>query len=118
MLEKKDKTKGEGCPFRGFKDCSNQCKLFRRGTRTNDLTGETTFVEDCSINVIADNIEMVHNRSFMLQKEVGQTKNVIAFDILSKMGIVSKEEAETQAKKILIPIIEEIEIQKKELPEK
>jgi hypothetical protein len=117
MLEKKDKTKGEGCPFRGFKDCSNQCKLFRRGTRTNDLTGETTFVEDCSINVIADNIEMVHNRSFMLQREVGEAKNVIAFHVLSDLGLATKEEAERQAKKVLIPLAEEIR-EKELLPEK
>ena len=114
MLEKKNKP--EKCPFRGFKKCSNECTLFRRGTRTNDVTGETIFVEQCAINVIADNMEMTHNRAFMLQKEVGETKNVMAFKVMADLGIASEQEAKRQAERILIPIAEELE--KKKLTEK
>lgn len=114
MLEKKKKP--EKCPFRGFKKCDSECMLFRRGTRTNDLTNETIFVEQCAINVIADNMEMTHNRAFMLQREVGETKNVMAFHVMADLGMTTVDEAERQAKKILIPIMEKL--QKKELPEK
>ena len=114
MLEKKNKK--EKCPFRGFKLCSDECILFRRGVRTNDISGETFAVEACAINIIADNMEMTHNRAFMLQKEVGETKNVIAFKVMADLGIASEQDAKRQAERILIPIVEEIE--KKKLTEK
>ena len=116
MLEKKEKPKDQKCPFRNLKDCSSECMLYRKGTRINDLTNETFIVETCAINVIADNLEAMHNRTFMLQKEVGQTKNVMAFSVLANLGITPLEEAERQAKNLLMPLVEpEEEI--KELPE-
>lgn len=114
MLEKKNNR--DLCPFRGLKKCSDKCSLFRKGTRTSDVTGETFIVESCAINVIADNMEMTHNRAFMLQKEVGETKNVVAFKVMTDLGLSSEQEARRQVEKVLIPIVEKI--QKKKLPEK
>ena len=114
MLDKK--TKKGKCPFRNFKDCSDECVLYRKGVRFNELTEETTPIEICAVNVIADNIERMHNRTYMLQQEMGETKNVMAFHVMADLGMTTREEAENQAKRILIPIMEEI--QKKELPEK
>jgi len=114
MLDKK--TKKGKCPFRNFKDCSEECVLYRRGVRFTELNDEATPIEICAVNVIADNIERLHNRTFMLQKEVGETKNVVAFKIMSDLGIGSEQEARKQAERVLVPIIEELE--KKKLIEK
>ena len=115
MLDRKDK-KGK-CPFRKMKECSEECVLYRKGTRYNEKTDEVFSVELCAFNVIADNLENMHNRTYMLQKEVGETKNVVAFGVMANMGITTREEAEKQAKKVLMPVIEEIQ-RNKELPEK
>ena len=114
MLANKNE-KGK-CPLAKFKKCREDCVLYRKGTRVNDLTQEVTPVELCAFNVIADNIEAMHNRTFMLQKEMGETKNVMAFHVLANMGVMNPEEAEAKAKKILQPVIEEI--QKKEIEQK
>ena len=117
MLDKKD-MKGK-CPFRNFKECRDDCVFYRRGTRTIEhLNGseEVIAVELCAVNVIADNIERMHNRTYMLQKEMGETKNVMAFHVMADLRIASQEEAKAQAEKVLIPIAEKI--RKKELPEK
>lgn len=114
MLNKK--TKKGKCPFRGFKECSNECVLYRKGTRYNELTEEVIPIEICAFNVIADNIERMHNRTYMLQQEMGETKNVMAFHVMADMGMSSREEAERQAEKVLIPILEKLG--KNELPEK
>jgi hypothetical protein len=106
MLSKKEK-KGK-CPLRNFKECSSDCVLYRTGTRTNDLTNETFHVELCAFNVIADNIEAVHNRTFCLQQEMGETKNVMAFHVLAECGLKSKDEAARVAKRALIPKMNEI----------
>lgn len=114
MLDKK--TKKGKCPLRNFKECSEECVLYRRGTRFNDLTNEVTPIEICAFNVIADNIERMHNRTYMLQQEMGETKNVMAFHVMADLGMANREEAERHAEKVLIPILEKLD--KKELPEK
>jgi hypothetical protein len=114
MLANKNE-KGK-CPLAKFKECREDCVLYRKGTRVNDLTNEVFPIELCAFNVIADNIEAMHNRTFMLQKEMGETKNVMAFHVLANMGVMNPAEAEAQAKKVLLPVIEEI--RKKELEEK
>lgn len=114
MLDKK-KKKGK-CPFRNLKACSEECVLFRRGTRYNELTEEVTPIELCAFNVIADNIERMHNRTFQMQKEMGDMKNVTAIHVMADLGLATMEEAARQTQNILIPIAEEMK--KKELPEK
>ncbi len=103
MLSKK-KSEGRGkCPLNKLKPCDEGCILYRKGVRFNEVKQESFPFEDCALNVIADNVEAIHNRSYMLQKEVGETKNVMAIKILSEMGRVDKEDVACQALKILCP---------------
>jgi len=107
MLDSKVK-KGK-CPLNKMKECQEDCVLYRRGTRYNDKTEEVFPVELCAFNVIADNIEATHKRTFQLQKEMGDTKNVMAFHVLANMGVGNPEEARRQAEKVLIPLVEKKE---------
>jgi len=111
MLSKK-KTEGKGkCPFRGLKDCSSDCAFYRKGIRyTDDQKSEPFPFEECAINIIADNVEAIHNRSYMLQKEVGETKNVIAVKILSDLGMAQPSEVQRQAMKIIKPTDEQRQV--------
>jgi hypothetical protein len=111
MLDSKI-TKGK-CPLNKMKECREDCVLYRKGTRFNEKTDEVFPIEMCAFNVIADNVEAMHNRTFQLQKEMGETKNVMAFHVLANMGLANPEEAQRQAEKILNPLVE-----KKELTEK
>ena len=101
------------CPLNKMKECREDCVLYRKGTRYNDKTEEVTPVELCAFNVIADNIEAMHNRTYMLQKEMGETKNVMAFHVLANMGVTDPEEAKRQAEKILLPLVEKKELEEK-----
>lgn len=89
------------CPFRNLKSCDEKCAFFRKGLRYSEKGGDPTPFEECTINIIADNLEAMHNRSYMLQKEVGETKNVMAFKILSDFGMVNKETAIQKAESLL-----------------
>jgi hypothetical protein len=91
MLAKKEQ-KGK-CPFRDFKVCSEKCVLYRKGVRYSKDGTEVTPVEVCAFNVMADNLEMTHNRIFQLQSEVGETKNIMAMKMLidMKMGTFENE---------------------------
>lgn len=100
MLSKKNDKKGK-CPFRGFKPCSDECVFYRKGVRFNELKNESFAIEDCAINIVADNLEAMHQRTYAIQREVGETKNVMAFKILSDLNMVEKEQAATQAQAII-----------------
>jgi len=89
------------CPFRNLKTCEEKCSFYRKGVRFKELGGEAIPFEECAINIIADNLEAMHNRTYMMQKEVGETKNVIAMKILQDMGLQTKEEVIRTALKIL-----------------
>jgi len=104
MLSKK-KSEGRGkCPFRKLAECSTECVLYRKGIRyTDDQKSEPFPFEECALNIIADNLEAMHNRTYMLQKEVGDTKNVMAVKILSDLGMTTTKEVERQAMKIINP---------------
>lgn len=97
---KKNNEKGK-CPFRGLKPCSEQCAFYRKGMRYREDGSDPIPFEECSINIIADNLEAMHNRTYMMQREVGETKNVMAFKILSDLGVVEKESAIQNAKSII-----------------
>jgi len=114
MLGKKE-SKGL-CPLARFKECNEKCVLFRKGTRYNEMTKEVTPVELCAFNIIADNIEQLHTRTYCLQKEMGETKNVMAFHVLAECGLKRKEDAARHAARALLPMVEETE--EKTLPEK
>jgi hypothetical protein len=78
--------------------------MYRKGVRfTDDQTAEPFPFEECAFNLIADNLEGMHNRTYMLQKEVGDTKNVLTLKILSDLGRVSPDEVGRQALKIITP---------------
>jgi hypothetical protein len=114
LNKKKDKLLGK-CPFRNLKECSKECVLFREGIRFNDKTNEQYPVADCALNIIADNLEAVHNRSYMLQKEVGETKNVMALKILSEMGYSQNQQVVNAAVNIIKPTLENKSDKVKEL---
>jgi hypothetical protein len=103
------KTEKGSCPFRGLKACSEKCAFYRKGVRYTESGGDPIPFEDCAINIIADNLEAMHNRTYMLQKEVGETKNVMAFKILSDLGMVKQDEAVKQAAALInIPDVKKI----------
>ena len=99
MINKKDK-KGL-CPFMKLKECDERCMFYRKGVRFNELSNESFPFESCAINIIADNLEAMHQRTYAMQKEVGDTKNVITLKILSEMGLCKSGEVERQARKMM-----------------
>ena len=102
MLNKKKDKNLKPCPFTGLKkQCTKDCMLFREGTYVNELTEETIPFKDCAINIIANNVEAMHNRSYMLQKEVGDLKNVIGLQMLQGLGMVKTPEFIRQAENLL-----------------
>jgi len=113
MLNKK-KTEGRGkCPFRNLKECSTDCVLYRKGIRyTDDQKSEPFPFEECALNIIADNLEAMHNRTYMLQREVGETKNVMTLKILQDLGHIKPDEVERQALKIITPPSKSSEVKK------
>jgi hypothetical protein len=103
MLNKKnDKTKIK-CPFRGLKPCDGSCGLYREGIRYKEGSNEAFPFADCAINIIADNLEAMHNRTFMMQREVGETKNVMSLKILADLGLAKQEQVVEKAMKIINP---------------
>ncbi len=92
------------CPLNKFKECRSDCVLYRRGTRFNEVTKEVTPVELCAFNVMADNMEAMHQSTFGVQAEIGELKTVTAFNVMANLGFTSKDKAFKQAEMILIPI--------------
>jgi hypothetical protein len=107
------KQKTNLCPFNNFKPCNTGCALYRRGVRYKEITNEAEPIEVCAINIIADNAEAIHNRSFMMQKEVGQVKDAVIMSTLVDMQIMKKEHATTEILKIANPDIIDIKEPKK-----
>ncbi len=115
LNKKKDKLLGK-CPFRNFKKCDETCVFFREGVRYNEFTDDNYPFKDCGINIIADNLEGMHNRTFMLQNEVGETKTVIALKILADLGLHNPVDVARTAIKLIKPTLDEK--QQKELEDK
>jgi len=105
LNKKKDKLLGK-CPLRNLKNCSMECAFFREGIRFNETNQESYPFRECAINIIADNVEAMHNRTFMLQSEVGQTKNVIALKILADLGMHNPIDVARTAIKIIKPTLD------------
>jgi len=106
LNRKKDKLLGK-CPFRNFKNCDMGCAFFREGVRFNETREESFPFRDCAINIIADNVEAMHNRAFMLQSEVGLTKTVMALKILADLGFHNPMDVARTAIKIIKPTLDE-----------
>lgn len=86
-------TEKANCPFALFEECNSKCMLFRKGIRYSEKPGaEPTPFEDCAINIIADNLEAMHNRTYMMQKEVGDTKNMIALKTMIDLRMGSDKD--------------------------
>ena len=101
LSKKKDKTLGL-CPFTALKkECSEKCMLFREGTYVNERTNETIPFKDCAFNIMVNNVEAMHNRSYMMQREVGDLKNMIGLELLQSVGMVQTTELIRQAEKLL-----------------
>lgn len=100
MATTKKNEKGN-CPFRNLKPCSETCAFYRKGMRFKEDSGDPIPFEECSINIIADNLEAMHNRTFMMQKEVGETKNVMAFKVLHDLGVIDKKSAVEKATRLI-----------------
>lgn len=115
LKKKKDKLLGK-CPFKNHKPCSKECVFFREGTRYNEMKEEVFPFTECAINIIADNLEAMHNRTFMIQSEVGQTKNVMALKILADLGMHNPMDVARTAIKLIKPSLDEEK--QKELEEK
>ena len=97
-----NKTINKGkCPFRNLEECSEDCAFFRKGVRFNEKKQESFAFESCTFNIIADNLEAMHQRTFAMQREVGETKNIMAFKVLSDLGMVAPEEAGRRAQAII-----------------
>jgi len=101
MINKKNNEVKAPCPFNKMKKCREDCILFRKGIRYNETQSETYPFSDCAINLIADNLEMMHNRTYMMQSEVGETKNIIAMKLLSEVANLPAEDVAKQALKIM-----------------
>lgn len=101
------------CPFREFQQCDSRCAFYRKGVRFNDLTNEATPMESCAINVIADNIEQMHNKALMMQKEVGQVKDAVIMQTLVNVDILQKSRVTEEMLKIANPNIIDMQEPKK-----
>lgn len=99
MISKNQKR--SKCPFRNLKECSSECVFFRKGVRFNETKQESYPFEECAINIIADNLEAMHQRTYAMQREVGETKNIMAFKILSDLGRVDPSKTAKLAAEII-----------------
>ena len=88
------------CPFRKFKSCDVKCAFYRKGVRFDEKTEITTPVEACAINIIADNLEQMHNKTYMMQKEVGQVKDAVIMQTLVGVDILQKKRVSEEMLKI------------------
>jgi len=95
MALTKDNERGK-CPFILHEPCNPECTFYRKGIRYSETPGaEPTPFEECAINIIADNLESMHNRTYMMQKEVGDTKNMIALKTILDLKVGNAEERES-----------------------
>jgi len=89
----KNNEKGK-CPFRNLKPCDNECAFYRKGLRYKENSGDPIPFEECAINIIADNLEAMHNRTYMLQKEVGEAKGIIALKTMVDLNMARPDQAQ------------------------
>ncbi len=122
MLNKKEDKKLSLCPYTGLKKkCTPDCMLYREGIRIVGKEEKPIPFADCAHNIIADNVEALHNRGYMMQKEVGDLKNVIGLQLLQRLGMVQTPDLIRQAEKLLHDPNEKddtvIKIDHKEVPQ-
>jgi len=99
-------TKRGKCPFRELQACSDKCAFYRKGIKYKDGSNEAIPFEECVINIIADNLEIMHARTIGMQQEMGETKNIMALKTLVDVGVNTPEHLEMLKRhivKILMP---------------
>ncbi len=79
-------TKRGKCPFNKWKPCNPECVLYRKGIRYWKTEKRDEPFEDCAINIIADGTENQVQRTFALQKEMGETKNAVLFGAIANLA--------------------------------
>lgn len=88
------KTEKGNCPFRGLEPCDESCAFYRKGLRYKENSGDPIPFEECAINIIADNLEAMHNRTFMMQREVGEAKGIIALKTMVDLNMARPDQAQ------------------------
>ena len=66
--------------------CDPECVLYRKGIRYWEGDDKTEPFEECALNIVADSTENQVQRTFGLQKEMGETKNAAIFQALTLLG--------------------------------
>lgn len=84
-------TKRGKCPFNKFKPCNPACVFYRKGMRYYEKDNRNEPFEGCAINIIADSAENQVQRTFAVQKEMGETKNAVLFQAIA--GLTESPEA-------------------------
>jgi len=87
------------CPFNKFKPCNSGCVLYRKGMRYFEKDNRNEPFEECAINIIADSAENQVQRTFALQQEMGETKNAVLFQSITRLT-GSPEAKETLARMV------------------
>lgn len=64
-------------------ECDPDCVLYRRGMRYWEKENRSEPFEECAVNIIADSAESQVQRTFAMQKEMGETKNAVLFQAIS-----------------------------------
>jgi hypothetical protein len=100
-MSKSKKTDLGLCPFRELKTCDEKCQLFRQGTIFIEKEDKHIPVQGCAFTFILNNLEAMNGRSFQMQREVSDAKNIMTFETLSKMGVIPQEEAASKIVKII-----------------
>jgi hypothetical protein len=99
MLSKKDE-KGK-CPFRKLKDCIINVRLCI-ASRLSAITFKAQPSNGKLSSVFSLYLTpFLYKTHSSLQKEVGETKNVVTLRILQELGKIKPAEVERQAKKTL-----------------
>ncbi len=101
MLSKKKESEKGKCPFRSLKPCDPECAFYRKGVRYKEGSSEAYPFEDCVFNIIGDNLEAMHNRTYMMQKEVGDAKNIIALKTMVDLNMARPQDAQNLKNHIL-----------------
>jgi hypothetical protein len=115
------KTERGKCPFILHDPCNPECAFYRKGIRYSEKPGsEPIPFEDCAFNIIADNLEAMHNRTYMMQKEVGDTKNMMALKTMVDLNIRSESNMNTltrMLKKVINPQLKQDQVEDAEVLE-
>lgn len=81
--------------------CNIECSLYRRGMRYWEDTNKNEPFEECAINILTDSSENQVQRTFAVQQETGQAKNIFAQFALMAAGKVAPGEVARVAIKMM-----------------